>query len=137
MVHEEVHPVEEIYLAHARICIQEQQVDVRIFLLQAFLHTLGDDVIGDAAKRLEAQHIRHAVARKGGDLTGDQPAFAILVVQVEDLLRIGSDLVDAPVPVITDKSLLDRIELAQEVTGQFLTQDDRPAISNRGAGYAS
>jgi hypothetical protein len=51
MVDEKVHPVEEIDFADARIRSQEQQVDVRILLLQAFLHAFGDDVVGDATKR--------------------------------------------------------------------------------------
>jgi len=55
VVDEKVHAVEEINLAHTHIRIQEQQVDVRILLLQAFLRALGDNVVGNAAKRLETE----------------------------------------------------------------------------------
>ena len=80
MVDEKVHPVEEIDFADARIRIQEQQVDVRILLLQTFLHTFGDDVVGDAAKRLKTQHIMNTRPRQGCNFTGNQPTFAILMV---------------------------------------------------------
>ncbi len=55
VVHKKVHPIKEIDFADARVRIQEQQVDVRILLLQAFRRALGDEVVGNAAKRLETE----------------------------------------------------------------------------------
>ena len=84
LVDEKVHPVEVVDFTDTGICIQEKQVELGVYLTHPFLHTFGHYVVGNAAKRLQAQHIGHAVIDQSGDLAGNQPMFAVLVVQTED-----------------------------------------------------
>jgi len=78
---EEMHAVEEIHFADTGVGVQEEHIHLREGLLEPLLHPLGDDVVGDAAEGLQAEHVAYAVAGEGGDLAGDEPAFAVLVVE--------------------------------------------------------
>jgi len=44
--------IEEIYFTHSGICIKKEQVQLWIHDLHLFFRASGNDVIGDAAKRL-------------------------------------------------------------------------------------
>ncbi len=81
MVDKEVHPIEEVDFAHARIRVEEEQVQLRIHLLHLLFHAFGNDVIGNAAERLQAQHIIDSVFYKGCHLARNQPAFAVLMIE--------------------------------------------------------
>jgi hypothetical protein len=52
LVDEKMHAVEEVDLTDTGIGVQEQQVEIGVTPLQAFLHAFGNDMIGDTAKWL-------------------------------------------------------------------------------------
>jgi hypothetical protein len=101
VIDKEMHPIEEVDFADSRIRVEEEQVQLRIYFLHLLFRALGDDVIGNAAERLQAQHIVDAVLGKGSHLACNEPAFAVLVVQTKNLLCVLCDSLNVRVTMET------------------------------------
>ena len=54
---EKVHPVEVVHFADAGIHIQEEQVQTFVFFLKSLCNPSRRNLVGDAAKGLQAQHV--------------------------------------------------------------------------------
>ena len=59
-----MHAVEKVHFTHPGVSIQEEQVELGELLLKTFLHPFGDDVVGDAAERLQSKHVLNAILNK-------------------------------------------------------------------------
>src|SRR3970282_340752 len=117
MIYKEMHPVEKIHLTNPRICIQEQEVQIRISFLDLLLRALGNNMIGDTAKGLQTQDIGNPILYKRRHLTRNEPAFAILMIKTENLLRVSSDIINicmmAKTPIVSHHNI-DLIQVVAE-----------------------
>ena len=68
VVDEEQQAVGDVDLAHAGVEVDAEQVHVGIDLLDATLHAARDDVVGNAAERLQRDDVVHAHLGKFGHL---------------------------------------------------------------------
>ena len=78
-------PVEDVGLGGAAVEVEEEQVELRIDLLEPFLHAFGNDVVGDTAEGLQADHILDAVFGQMADFAGQEPPFAEVTGEVHHL----------------------------------------------------
>ena len=62
--------VEYVGFGGAAVEVEEQQAQLRIDLLDFFLDAFGNDVIGDAAERLQADHVLYAAFGQVANLAG-------------------------------------------------------------------
>ena len=85
VANEEVDAVEHIGFAGVVVEVDEEDREAGHDLFEALLDALGDDLVGDAAKGLEAQNILHAMATELQDLAGDEPALTIAIDEFEDI----------------------------------------------------
>ena len=81
----EVKAVEDVGLGGAAVEVEEEQVELRIDLLEPLFHAFGDDVVGDAAEGLQADHILDAVFGQMADFAGQEPPFAEVAGEVHHL----------------------------------------------------
>ena len=82
----EVETVEDVGLGGAAVEVEEKQVELRIYLFEAFLHPLRDDMVGYAAERLEADHVVDTVFGQMTDFAGQEPSLAEITGHVHHLL---------------------------------------------------
>jgi hypothetical protein len=122
MVDKEMHPIEEVDFAHSRVGIEEEQVQLRIHFLHFLFRALGDDVVGDAAERLQAQHVADSIFDKGCNFARNEPAFAVLMVQAENLLRVSGNRLDVGVTVETPIIFHDVMDFVQVAAKNLLPQ---------------
>ena len=122
MVDKEVHPIEEVDLADSRVRIEEEQVQLRIHFLHLLFRALGDDVIGNTTERLQAQNIVDTILCEGCHFARDEPAFAILMIEAEDFLRVAGDRLDIGVTMETLIVFHDVMDFVQVTAQNLLPQ---------------
>ena len=123
MINKEVHPIEKIHFTDTCVRIQEEQIQLGIKLLHLLFHSLGDNVVGNTAKWLQAEHVINPIFCKGGNLTGNQPALPILMVQADNFLGLAGNLLDVMIRAVVTVFLHNPIHLIQETTEQPLSKE--------------
>ena len=79
----EVQTVEHVDLCRSVVEVEEQKVDVWIFLLHLLLDALAYDMVCDTSEWLYAHDIVDALLSESGNLARYEPALAVLVEQVD------------------------------------------------------
>ena len=87
--------VEDVGFGRAAVEIKEQQAQLRVELLQFFLHPLGNDVVGDAAKGLQTDHILDSRLCQVADFARQEPPFAEVARHIDHLFGQFRILKDA------------------------------------------
>ena len=103
--------VEDVGLGGAAVEVEEKQVELRIYLFEAFLHPLRDDMVGYAAERLEADHVVDTVFGQMADFAGQEPPFAEVAGHVYHLLGQTGILVHMRQWTVEGEGLADVVEL--------------------------
>ena len=104
-------PVEDVGLGGAAVEVEEEQVELRIDLFEAFLHALRDDMVGNTAEGLEADHIVDAIFGQMADFAGQEPPFAEVAGHVHHLLGQTGILVHMRQRTVEGEGLADVVEL--------------------------
>ena len=86
--------------ADAVVKVEREQVELGEVAFQFVLHTSTDDVVGYAAEGLQAHYMSSTAAHCCDDLGWEQPTFAKLRVEVDDmgcLVGHGKDVMEGAV----------------------------------------
>ena len=95
-------------------------------LAQPVLDSLGGDVVGDAAKGLQAHHMGHSPPGQRRHLAGDEPALAKLSAEVDGGLGQPRLLVDALKGHVAVKGGAGLVEAALALGYQLVGQAHEP-----------
>lgn len=83
--HHKMEAVEDVGFGRAAVEIEEQQAQLRVELFQFFLHSFGDDVVGDTAEGLEAHHVLHVRLGQVADFARQEPPLAEVARHIDHL----------------------------------------------------
>jgi len=86
--------VGDIGIGSAGIEVEEEQGEVGVMFFVTVLNAFADDMVGDAAERLERDDLVDAVFRQVADFTGQEPSFAEVGSGVDDLTALTPDVHD-------------------------------------------
>ena len=92
--HEEQQAIHHVDLAHVAVKVEREQIELGQVALELVLHTTAHDMVGYAAEGLQAHHMGSTAAHGTNDLGGEQPSFAKLGVEVDDVAGLVSDVED-------------------------------------------
>ena len=87
LLHDKMQTVEDVGFGGAGVKIKRKDIHLGVEFFYPFFYTFGNHMVSNTSEGLEAEHIVHSVLGKVGNFSGNEPAFAKVGRQVDDLTR--------------------------------------------------